>query len=237
MAVVAGAGADIEGAAPGAVAVHAQLQDLALARFGGLAGLVDQATGRHLAVHDRRRPLQHLDPVQVPGVDLAAVPGTAGRRCAQAVHGHGAAFAAGAETADAEVVVAIVLTGALQHHAGDIAHGLVEVGNATRVQLFAGDDRDRLGHLGHRRIGLGGTGGVGGGAVGVHLHRIEGAGAVVRGIVRLRGQRQGQHQGDGRGQQRAHGHADGRRRYGRDDLGHSRTCDGECRPGRQLRRG
>ena len=185
MAVVAGAGADIEGADPGAVAVHAQLQDLALARFGGLADLVDQATGRHLAVHDRRRPLQHLDPVQVPGVDLAAVPGAAGRRCAQAVHGHGAAFAAGAETADAEVVVAVVLAGALQHHAGDVAHGFVEVDRATRVQFLAGDHRDGPGDLGDRGVGLGRAGAVGGDPVGVDLDRVQFGdftGAIGRGL-------------------------------------------------------
>ena len=202
MAVVAGAGADIEGAAPGAMAVHAQLQDLPLARFGRLADLVDQAARSHLAVHHRRRSLQHLHPLQVPGVDLAAVPGAARRRCAQAVHGHGTALAAGAEAADAEVVVAVVLAGALQHHAGDVAHGFVEVDRATRIQFLAGDHRDGPGDLGDRGVGLGRAGGVGGGAVGVDLDRVQFGdfvGAIGRGLgLGGAGQQQGrQQQGQG----------------------------------------
>lgn len=142
---------EIEGALEEVVAAELALHLAAGPEGRALADDVDEPAGRHLPVEDRGRPLQHLDALGAPGLDLRLAAARA-VRVDQAVD-EGAAE--GREAADALGPIGAVGGGRHREDPGGVAERVAHrLRPAPLRDLVRRDDADRARRLDQRRVGL-----------------------------------------------------------------------------------
>ncbi|MCY1286410.1 hypothetical protein D9M70_353790 [compost metagenome] len=154
--------------------------------FGGrqLAHPVDDATGVAHAEQARRRAAHHFDALQRVG--FAAEEAVAVAQLLEAVAV--VAGGLGVEAADVQPVVALRIGAVGLHpHTGHVAQRLADGLRVLRVQLLAGDHRDRLRNLDQRGAGLGAA--AAGARHVADVRRIAGAAGVAVDGGRVEGQR------------------------------------------------